>query len=265
MSRTVFRRMCFLLTISTSAFATTFMPLPLSKQTVDAPNIVRGIVGTSYSDWGMRIDGTKDLFTFYQLQPTEVFKGDVDPSKSFIFRELGGEKDGVGMQVPGSGQFSVGEDVIILLGPVNPDGSYDLRGLSSGKYNITRQEDGTETLSGVGLAPPGKDNDKDGFVHDDETSPLKSDMRKWTISDLRRIVHEQGAAPKTPTKSALPTSIAKTSSSSLAAPRLQPSASPVASDPGEEGAPEGRGRYWILAAVLMLAGLFACLRAFRKK
>jgi hypothetical protein len=249
---------------SGSAFATTFLPMPLPQMVVQAPNIVRGTIGaTIYSDWAQGSGGNRGIYTFYQLQPIEVFKGDISASASILFREQGGEKDGIGMHIPGSGVFSPGEDVVVMLSPRNSDGSYDLRGLSSGKFNIIRQDDGSEALTGIALSPP----DSDGFVHDadeGDSHPAHSGAsKKWTISDLRKIVHDQGATPPHPVphKSTHPVPSLSPTATFSAAPQLQPSASP-SSDEG--GAPIAQGHYRVLAFALVLAGLFALARKLKK-
>lgn len=198
---------------ATSAFATEFVPSSLPSQVAQVPIIVRGTIGTSYSDWGNHDGGGRGLFTFYQLQPTEVLKGQVAAGATILFREIGGEKDGMGEGVPGAAQFTRGEDVVVMLGPQNGDGSYDLRGLSAGKFNIVREEDGSESLTSVALSPPPHDG-------------------KWTITDLKKAVRDQGASPQTkilpsaqPT--AAPLSPAPSVSAKVPAPQLQtPDAEP---------------------------------------
>jgi hypothetical protein len=193
----------------TAAFATEFVPSSLPSQVAQIPIIVRGTIGMSYSDWGSHDGGGRGIFTFYQLQPTEVMKGQIAAGATILFREIGGEKDGMGEEIPGSAQFTRGEDVVVMLGPQNSDGSYDLRGLSAGKFNITREEDGSESLTSVALSPPPHEG-------------------KWTIADLKKAVRDQGAAPS-PSASEVQAKPAATLSPALsiapkpAAPQLQTS------------------------------------------
>jgi hypothetical protein len=200
----------FILFLTATSFATEFVPSSLPSQVAQVPIIVRGTIGATYSDWGSHDDGGRGIFTFYQLQPVEVMKGQVASGSTILFREIGGEKDGVGEGVPGAAQFTHGEDVVVMLGPQNKDGSYDLRGLSAGKFNIVREEDGSESLSSVALSPPPHEG-------------------KWTIADLKKAVKEQGATPQANSSSpASPHSAATLSPSSskpsnLPAPQLQTS------------------------------------------
>jgi hypothetical protein len=199
----------FILTLASLAFATEFVPSSLPSQVAEVSTIVRGKIGSTYSDWAIRDEGGRGLFTFYQIQPTEVLKGSASMGSTILFREIGGEKDGVGETVPGAAQFTQGEDVVVMLGPQNKDGSYDLRGLSAGKLNITREEDGSESLSSVALSPP-------------------SHAAKWTIADLKKAVRDQSANPQPKISSLAQTNsetpkISPTPSIS-AAPQLQTSA-----------------------------------------
>ena len=93
---------------------------------------------------------------------SEVFKGAAQGPKLTI-RELGGEKDGIGMQIAGAAQFSRGEDVVVTLGPRNADGTYDVRGLMMAKYSLEKDEAGNEYLNGPGL---------DSHAHDDDDGRL---------------------------------------------------------------------------------------------
>jgi hypothetical protein len=206
----MFRIVQILIVFATAAFATEFVPSSLPSQVAQVPIIVRGTIGMSYSDWGSHEGGGRGIFTFYQLQPSEVLKGQVASGATILFREIGGEKDGMGEEVPGAAQFTRGEDVVVMLGPQNSDGSYDLRGLSSGKFNIVREEDGSESLTSVALSPPPHEG-------------------KWTIADLKKAVRDQAASPspsasETRVKPAATLSPASSITPQVPAPQLQTSA-----------------------------------------
>jgi len=217
------------------AHATMFVPIPMTNQVGEADTVVRGkIAGNGNSDYGTRSDGGRSIYTFYQLQVTEPLKGDVQPSSTIIIRELGGEVNGVGMQISGTAHFDAGEDVVLFMGPKNPDGSYDIKGLSSGKYNIQTQEDGTENLIGL--------------------------TQHETMTSLRRIVQQK---PSKPVHSARPSSSPSVTPklSPSAAPQLQPSSSPPVD---EEGKPSAKTSIWVFLLAAGLLGWFA-LRRFLKR
>lgn len=240
------------------AHATTFVATPFPDLVKGAPTVARGKIGDSSTDWVSGDDSSKKIFTFYQLEIEEVFKGEVAPGNITI-REMGGEKDGKGMQVAGAAQFARGEDVVVFLGEQNRDGSYDVRGLSSGKFDLKRQQDGKLCLSGVGLARAGSD----GFVHAHENGEDHGDAPTdcaWNVDSLRQLVRDQGDATRNPLNSNVPSSDTAVKNPATshaitlpsAAPQLQPSLP-------EETRPGARGQVWILVLALGLAGLLAIL------
>ncbi|MBY0472408.1 hypothetical protein K2X30_14685 [bacterium] len=176
------------------ALATTFMPVPFPTAVEEAPVIVRGRVGSSYANWGEGIDKTRRIYTFTEIQIAEVLKGKGAPGlngSSVIARELGGEKDGMGMQVAGVSEFKKGEDVVVTLANPNSDGSRDVRGMMMGKYNVVRDDtDGKEYLEGPGVMEL-----TDDHTHAD-TAPGKKLQRRWSINDLKDLIKTQAAAPK---------------------------------------------------------------------
>ncbi|MBU6375156.1 MAG: hypothetical protein KGQ59_04100, partial [Bdellovibrionales bacterium] len=139
------------LLIAGNALATTFMPTPFPDKVEDAPSIVRGTAGNSVSDWGIGRDGVKRIYTYTELSPKEVIKqgpGEPIPTNTIKIRELGGTKDGMGMEVSGTAHFNRGEDVVVMLGDRTSDGAFEVRGMMMGKFNIERDSQGREVLSG---------------------------------------------------------------------------------------------------------------------
>src|ERR1700722_13674794 len=90
-----------------TAWATTFMQQPFPAAVSDAPVVVRGKIGNSTADWGSMWDGQKRIYTYYDFALAEVLKGPVagTPGHSITIREMGGAKNGVGMQVAGTARF----------------------------------------------------------------------------------------------------------------------------------------------------------------
>ena len=209
--------------------------------------VVRGKIGPSTTKWSMGIDGSKRIYTYIELQIDEVFKGDVK-GHTLTMRELGGEKDGVGMQVSGTAQFNLGEDTVVFLdqaqidqgGSAPKDEYYDVRGMMMGKFNVVRPDeskdgsknDGKEILFGAGITatdhPILRNQNGDG---------------RWTIGALRELIQTQmanhekllteGKQTGDASSSPLPT---KTPAASVTAnsqaPGLQPSATEADRSPG---------------------------------
>lgn len=180
--------MIFLISfISLFAQATSFIERPFPETVGDSPVIVRGKVGAHFADWANGEDGVRRIYTYYDLQIDEVFRGKVQGS-SLKVRELGGEKDGIGMQVAGSAHFIQGEDVVVLLSDLNSDGSHDLRGLMMGKYSVNKDEAGREYLSGAGIQSSSESSNPDEEM---EGQTVSSRQKIWTLEALRRLIQSQ--------------------------------------------------------------------------
>jgi hypothetical protein len=243
-----------------SAFATSFMPRPLDDAIQDTPVIVRGKIGNQYTDWVRGPGDGKSIQTFFQLNIDEVFKGAVEGT-SLVFRQMGGEKDGVGLSVPGSADFQQGEDVVVLLSNPNPDGSYDLMGLSTGKYEVERNSDGKEILVGAGTQDPPQQpglkpvrEDVQHWGHGEDGEHLgTADQSKWSIENLRQIARApKSSAPIKPKPSHLPTPSASAAPSERA-PQLQPGVSETPDSRGENSLSRNLG----VGIVLILGALIA--------
>src|SRR6478735_8958545 len=102
-----------LVSLVSPAGATTFYERPFPETVYDAPIIVRGHVAGKNTDWGVGIDGVKRIYTLYDLDLDEILKGPLAGGRVRM-RELGGQKDGLGMQVAGTSKFSQGEEVVVF-------------------------------------------------------------------------------------------------------------------------------------------------------
>lgn len=182
-----------LLPCGSPCWATTFAPRPFEATLQGAPNFVRGFVGQSRVDSAVDSYGTKRVYTYYALELSEVFKStpQIKAGGVIQFREFGGLKDGRGVEKSGAAHFEPGEDVVVTLGPKNPDGSYDLLGMSSGKYLIKKDENGADYLVG-GFDDEGA-NDATGGGE-------SQGPKHWTLDAVRGLVKAQAssavAAPK---------------------------------------------------------------------
>lgn len=246
------------------AQATTFFEQPFPETVEQAPNIVRGRVGMSYSNWAVGSDGTRRIYTYTELLLDETLKG--NPSgKTIVIRELGGEKDGVGMRIAGSAQFDRGEEVVVLLNDAGSDGSFDVNGMMMGKYNIERDTNGVEYLVGAGIketigeAPESNpEGNHDKHDHNDTGSE-----KKWTLEAFKQLIQKQ-AKNRQPeknsnkneslSKDAQIANTPKTTTAVDSAPPLQPKQEGVPSTPW----------YWIITGLFSLLGV-GILIAVRKR
>ena len=133
--------------------ASQFYPQDLSTTLEGANNIIRGKVGASRSEWSKTPEGNQGLFTYTEVEVRETLKGKTQ-SKKVLIRELGGEKNGMTMSIPGTVQLTKGEDVVLLLGSGGMDQNsetYPIMNMSFGKLVVTKDENGKEILKGPAL------------------------------------------------------------------------------------------------------------------
>lgn len=245
------------------AFATTFFQRPFPKTVRSAPAIVRGRAGSSAANWVVDPDGNKRIYTFTPLESVEVIKGEVSGG-TLMVRTLGGEKDGIGLHVPGSPEFSRGEDVVLMLGEPNPDGSRDVEGLVMGKYDVDVDSEGNEILKGPGLNPMGNE----GPVSHEDLSQ-NSDVAgrngtKWSVLALKELVQSQAESPEDLDESA---QVAPQTSTGTQT-EIQPSAPRSASElqtPHPEGENNSESHGKGLAVILGVAALIFGFGYFVKK
>ncbi len=231
-------------------WGTSFVEVPFEDAVQDAPLVVRGAVGARFSDWGLARDGRRRIYTYYELIVSERLKGDSGEQRLILMRELGGEVDGVGMQVSGVAQFQPDEEVVVFLSPGVPDAkgrtAFDVRGMMMGKFTVKTEEGGDEVLDGAGtsaLEHPLHRQVRRELEAQGDTKPAK----KWTLGALRQLIASQGGATPpapfpgvsvaspSPVPSALPPSLVEGSASSL-----QPSSDE------EGGSPLTRNWLWLL-------------------
>lgn len=170
--------------IGSQAQATSFISKSFPDSVKDAPVIVRGVIGMSYADEARTSEGGKRIYTYYELTPSEVFKGAL-PMGSIIVRQIGGTKEGVVMEVPGTARFSRGEEVVLMLSQQNLDGSLDIRGLMMGKFSIQKMN-GKEYLVGAGAITP--DQVEQGEVEHGNHEEENRSTSAYSVEDLRNLV-----------------------------------------------------------------------------
>lgn len=173
-----------------SAFASSFYERPFPDTVRDTSTIVRGKIGKSETQWTTLPDGSKHLFTYYEVDVSEGFKGGPSAGAPIRIRELGGTKDGVSLNVSGTAGFEKGEDVVVMLGDANAqvDGAYPVSGMMMGKFNLEKGADGKEYLRGPGIGStvqPGLRNEHSG-----------AQAASVSLDRLREIVRSQASEPR---------------------------------------------------------------------
>jgi hypothetical protein len=225
--------------------ATTFLPIPFPDAVKEAPLIVRGKIGIHYSDWDEDSEGSRRIYTYYEFIPSEALKGSLPSQPSITIRELGGEKDGIGMQIPGTAQFEKNEDVVIFLKPKNHDGVFDVHGMIMGKLNIFFDENNEEYLTGAALSP----------------RSIHEGTNRWTLKALRQLLREQKSnSPTTTPKLLSPPPVIK---SQEKASELHPTINQTAS---QEGKTSLFPTLWTLALIVIAGALllWAIIKTLQK-
>lgn len=112
-------------------------------------------------------DGSGRIYTEYRFRVRELMKGAATEAgsaavpPSVVFREWGGEADGVRYWIPGVNGYEPGEEVVAFLGDADPrTGVGFTYGLAQGKFKIEREATTgkarlTRRLAALELAPRG--------------------------------------------------------------------------------------------------------------
>ncbi len=241
------------------ARATSFLERPFAETVKDSPVIVRGKIAQTYADWGHGQDTHQRVYTYWELRVTELIKGSASGAGGMlIMREMGGEKDGVGMQISGTARFSKDEDVVVFLSDKNGEGNHDVWGMMMGKLIVQRDAQGEETLAGPAINSLTASQIRDEHEGHGDTRPAP----KWTLEALRRLVASQGDAPSSAANLPIKPEVAASSAPSptddptpsQAASQLQPS-SPERpfEEPLDSGQPDRARVVWGLVAAVLVA------------
>lgn len=165
-----------------SALASSFVHKTFPEAVEDAPIIVRGQASEPSTRWVNDASGARKIYTYWNFQVEEVLKGDI-PHRSIQVRQIGGEKDGVGLHVPGGAQLRVSEDSVIFLSSATPEGSYEVRSWSLGQYQIQKGDGGVEVLTGGRIT---------GDLHgESQNGQGQSEPKTWTVTALRELIRTQ--------------------------------------------------------------------------
>ncbi|NDD92414.1 hypothetical protein EBZ37_10050 [bacterium] len=236
-----------LLLVCSPARATSFIKRSFPDAVKDAPVIVRGVIGMSYSDYVRDPGNNERIFTFYEVTPSEVLKGALADNGRVIVRELGGSKNGVSMNIPGASSFKRGEEVVLFLGLSNSDGSHNVRGMMMGKYWIESVK-GEEYIVGPGALTPEEVEDG-GVVHSEQANTRSRST--YTMKALRELIHSESKSGEGSPASGIPGQ-APAPVASVGAPQPEQSAAPSV-EPGTGAQAEAqRSSRWIWGALLLV-------------
>ncbi len=136
-----------------SVEASIVLQLSDHQMTLRAGRIVRGKVVRKYSRW---IKSERRIYTYITLAVLDMIKGSKQ-SREIVIRQVGGTANGLGMHVPGSASFKLGEEVLVFLEKPKSSKYHLVMGMSFGKYRVvvnpkTKMKLLQRNLHGVSLA-----------------------------------------------------------------------------------------------------------------
>ncbi len=261
------------------ARATTFIPRPFEEYVQKAPQIIRGQVQSVRSDWSTDLQGTRRIYTFTEIRVREVLKGEArefPESSTLVAREIGGEKDGVGLMIAGTAEFKVGEEVVVFVSlQKNPDQSHDLTQMMLSKLEVsTDPQSGEEVLRGPAIEIARQYHDDDAHSTDPSHShSQKTASNTRTLAELRQIIQRQGGSPLPAPPNAEPSTEESSTgpqpvdpaSASQSEITETPSAEALAPEASASSTPSENPYLFPVLSFLGIAGLWIAFRSFFKK
>jgi hypothetical protein len=119
-----------------SLSATTVLYVPMKKSVQMSDMVLVGHVQSlepAYNREG-------NVITRVHLLVEESFKGNAEPGEVFTFDAWGGSLDGYNVETVGEAHYRLGDKVMVQLESI--DGEYHTLGLSFGKWDVVRDQDG---------------------------------------------------------------------------------------------------------------------------
>lgn len=140
MKRVLMLGMLALVLAATVAQATTVMYVPIKKSIQMSDYVLVGHVlrlEPAYNAEG-------EIVTRVHLLIEESLKGDARSGEVFVFDTWGGSLDGVTVETVGEARYNLGDKVMVQL--ENIQGEYHTLGLSFGKWDVVRENDGSSSV-----------------------------------------------------------------------------------------------------------------------
>ncbi len=133
----------FVLTWTTTAFATTVRPVTVEQLAQGSSHIVIATAGGSYSAWDAAHTA---IYTYTTFTVMKSLKGWL-PSSTITVKQFGGQVGNMVSRRIGVRQFTVGEELVLFLYPSpNADGTLLITGLMQGRFSV-RGAGGAATVS----------------------------------------------------------------------------------------------------------------------
>jgi hypothetical protein len=146
-----------LILIQPLATATTVVALSDADLVHGAKTIVHADVLEKHS---VQLQGSGRIYTEYRFHVKDLLKGAAAGDGTVVFREWGGEVNGVHYWIPGVNGYEPGEEVVTFLGEQDARTGVGFTfGLAQGKFRVERAEGGkvrlTRRLGSLEVVPQG--------------------------------------------------------------------------------------------------------------
>lgn len=129
-----------LLLAGAAAQATTVVYVPIKKSIQLSDYVLVGHVQRLEAAY----NAEGEIVTRVHLLVEESLKGDIRKGEVFVFHARGGSLDGVRVETVGEARYELGEKVLVQL--ENIQGEYHTLGLSFGKWNVIRENNGSSSV-----------------------------------------------------------------------------------------------------------------------
>lgn len=150
-------------------YGTTVQRMELSQLVSTSDNIVQGRVESVEARFE-----NKAAFTYVSVIVDDPLKG--EPRRAVLVRQLGGKIGALNVSAAGMPRFKPGDSVILFLRN-RRDGTFDVVGLSQGKYDIVN-DSAIANVSGISVLDPKTGITSDaGFVDKAPLEEFKARIR----------------------------------------------------------------------------------------
>lgn len=184
-----------LLAFAPTADATIVLQLSDQQMATKASGIVHGKVVRKYSQW---VKKERRIYTYITIAVLSRVKGQT--KQEVVIRQVGGVANGLGMHVPGSAKFELGEEVFVFLEKSRVTAHHMVMGMSYGKFSVvtdakTKVKMLKRDLHGVSLAVW----DKNKKMKINHASHKLMEPRPMSTFVAKIKTYLQAATVKTPT------------------------------------------------------------------
>ncbi|MCM0604941.1 MAG: hypothetical protein KA715_02520 [Xanthomonadaceae bacterium] len=181
------------------SFSATFQNISQKEFFSQVPVVVRAVAKRSEAKWANDEKLNRKIFTYTDFEVIEELKGKTESNRITV-RELGGEMDGVGLQVPGAANFESDKEYVVSLAASSDEGIYRVVSLSAGVLEVENHA-GQLTVKGVLTSQNPVSYEKTRDIIKNNSKPTQEPItkkevaqqpEKKTLEDLPPVNHSTG-------------------------------------------------------------------------